>query len=173
MTYGVKSKLYKRYIKEFPTYAEARLFALKQRQVWTNATMQIYEVDGLQSDKLVEELPPTKPTNYTKIRKKDIRPTHGTYRVNIDPKKIYVPPKDDEFYGESEAEAGLRVEKEMSIYGMPIKTTDTLSWWEKLLWWLTPSKTFVSVDPGVPDGDHTVVMRFKKRKGKIFIVDIK
>lgn len=154
MTYGVKSKLYKRYIQEFPTYAEARLFALKQRQVWTNATMQIYEVDGLQSDKLVEELPPTRPTHYTKIRKKDIRPQKGGYKLTVDPKKIA--PKE-----------------EMSLYGVPFKTTDTLSWWEKLLWWLTPSKTFVSVDPGVPDGDHTVVMKFKKRNGKFFIVDIK
>lgn len=93
MIYGVKSKLYKRYIKTFDNYSDARVFALKQRQVWTNATMQIFEYDEPGSDRLVEELPPTKPTNYTKIRKKDIR---GYYRVTVDPKKIYIPEREEE-----------------------------------------------------------------------------
>jgi len=67
MKYGVKPKTYSRYIQEFGSYGEARVFALKRRQVWNNATMQIYEIDGLQEDLLVEQFSPTKGTNYNKI----------------------------------------------------------------------------------------------------------
>jgi len=66
MKYGVKSKTYSRYIQEFSSYGEARVFALKQQQVWNNATMQIYEIDGRQEDRLVEHFSPTKGTNYNK-----------------------------------------------------------------------------------------------------------
>lgn len=56
MLYGVKSKTYKRYIREFTDYSQARVFCLKQRQIWKNATMQIFEIIGLQADVLLEEL---------------------------------------------------------------------------------------------------------------------
>jgi hypothetical protein len=169
MTYGVKSKLYKRYLKEFDNYSDARVFCLKQQKVWTNATMQIYEIIGLQADKLLEEFPPTKPTKYMKIKKKDIR---GNYKVKVDPKKIA--PKDDEFYGESEAEAQFRLQKEADNIASVFKPIEPkpLTWWERFLWWITPTKTFVSWDAGIPDGDHTVIMKFKKRGGKIFITEM-
>lgn len=160
MKYGVKSKLYKRYLKEYNTYEGARVFCLKQRQIWTNATMQIYEVDGLQSDKLLEEFPPVKPTNYTKIRKKDIR---GNYKLKIDLKKCA--PK-EEFWGESEAEAGMRLQKEadkMSLYGMPIKLTTELSLWEKFLWMLTPTQTIKTEDGTI---------KLKQRGGKVLITEV-
>lgn len=158
MTYGVKSKLYKRYLKEFDNYSDARVFCLKQGKIWTNATMQIYEIAGLQADRLLEEFPPTKPTNYKvkdtismadvppefiKIRKKDIR---GNYKLKVDPKKMA--PKE---------------KKPMSLYGMPIKLTTELSLWEKLMWKLTPTKTIYTSDG---------VVKLKQRKGHIFIVDI-
>jgi len=66
MKYGVKSKTYSRYLEEFGSYGEARVFTLKLREVWNNATMQIYEIDGLQEDILVEQFSPTKGTNYNK-----------------------------------------------------------------------------------------------------------
>jgi len=67
MTYGVKSKTHSRYLEEFDSYGEARVFTLKLREVWNNATMQIYEIDGLQEDILVEQFSPTKGVNYNKI----------------------------------------------------------------------------------------------------------
>lgn len=158
MTYGVKSKLYKRYLKEFDNYSDARVFCLKQGKIWTNATMQIYEIAGLQADRLLEEFPPTKPTKYkvkdtismadvppqfVKLRKKDIR---GNYKLKVDPKKM-----------------APQEEKPMSLYGMPIKLTTELSLWEKLMWKLTPTKTIYTEDG---------VVKIKQRKGHIFIVDI-
>jgi len=67
MTYGVKSKTHSRYLEEFDSYGEAQVFTLKLREVWNNATMQIYEIDGLQEDILVEQFSPTKGVNYNKI----------------------------------------------------------------------------------------------------------
>jgi len=67
MKYGVKSKTYSRYLEEFGSYGEARVFTLKLREIWNNATMQIYEIDGLQEDRLVEQFSPTKGVNYNKI----------------------------------------------------------------------------------------------------------
>lgn len=163
MIYGVKSKLYTRYLKTFDNYSEARVFALKQRQVWTNATMEIYEIEGLQSDKLVEELPPTKPTNYMKIKKKDIR---SKAKVTVDPKN-FAPKDDDEFYSVGEAEVNFfqakNAKKKLMLYDIPFKTTDELNWWDKLLWKLTPTQTISTTDG---------VVKLKQRNGQIYIVDI-
>jgi len=69
MKYGVKSKTTTSYLKEFDLYEDARVFVLKQQQIWKNATMQIYEIEGFQKDRLVEQFNPTKGTDYTKVRK--------------------------------------------------------------------------------------------------------
>jgi len=66
MKYGVKSKTATSYLKEFDLYEGARVFVLKQQQIWKNATMQIYEIEGFQEDKLIEQFNPTKGTDYTK-----------------------------------------------------------------------------------------------------------
>jgi len=69
MKYGVKSKTATSYLKEFDLYEDARIFVLKQQQIWRNATMQIYEIEGFQEDKLIEQFNPTKGTDYKKVRK--------------------------------------------------------------------------------------------------------
>jgi len=69
MKYGVKSKTLTKYLKEFDLYGDARVFVLKQQQIWKNATMQIYEIEGFQEDKLIEQFNPIKGTDYTKVRK--------------------------------------------------------------------------------------------------------
>lgn len=163
MKYGVKSKLYKRYLKEFDNYSDARVFCLKQGKIWTNATMQIFEIIGLQSDKLLEEFPPTKPTHYTKIRKKDIK---SKIKVTVDPKN-FAPKDDDEFFSVGEAEVEFfqakNSKKKLMLYDIPFKTTDELSWGEKLMWKLTPTETITTSDG---------ILKLKRRNGQIYIVDI-
>lgn len=163
MKYGVKSKLYKRYIKEFNTYEGARVFCLKQGKIWTNATMQIYEIEGLQTDRLLEEFPPTKPTNYMKLKKSDIR---SKARVTVDPKN-FAPKDDDEFFSVGEAEINFfqakNAKKKLMLYDIPFKTTDEITWWEKLMWKLTPTQTITTSDG---------ILKLKQRNGQIYIVDI-
>lgn len=50
-----------------------------------------------------------------------------------------------------------------SLYDIPIKTTDELPWYEKLLWAVTPSQKIIT-------SDGTLII--KKRSGQIFIVEI-
>lgn len=102
-------------------------------------------------------------TEFMKIRKKDIR---GNYKVTVDPKN-FAPKDDDEFFSVGEAEIDFfkakNSKKKLMLYDIPFITTDELSWWDKLLWKLTPTEV-------IPTSDG--VLKLKRRGGKIYIVDI-
>jgi hypothetical protein len=80
----------------------------------------------------------------------------------------------DHFQYDAELNKKLKEKQVASLFGIPIKLTTSLSWWEKLTWWLTPTERFISADFGKGD-DKTVttIVEYKKQRGKIYIVNIK
>lgn len=69
----------------------------------------------------------------------------GKYEYKVDPTKIY---------HETEIKENFR----------------PTPWWMRLFLWLLPTKTWVSVDYGEGE-DSTVVMKYKRYRGKIYLID--
>lgn len=76
MKYKIYTKTWQRPIAEFDNIAWARNFCQKQGKIWTNATFYIKNDKGI----TFEEIPPTKPTDYSKRRLSSDPKTYNDFK---------------------------------------------------------------------------------------------
>ena len=95
--------------------------------------------------------------------------------IIVNPSSISETPPEQDFWGESEMEYMMRVQKSVdqmfSLFGIPIKLTTSLNPWEKLLWFLTPTKKQIVYDSSGEKKMLSIIL-YKKRKDKIYIVSV-